>query len=59
MSRLIYTIQELGAKQVWTSLLLSKRVPRKIEVDEVNSKRLYFGLIIKNPFSALCGIQYS
>jgi hypoxanthine phosphoribosyltransferase len=34
MSRLIYTIKDLGAKQVWTSLLLSKRVPRKVEVDE-------------------------
>ena len=34
MSRLIYTIQDLGAKQVWTSLLLSKRVPRKVDVDE-------------------------
>uniref|UniRef100_A0A914Q220 Hypoxanthine phosphoribosyltransferase n=1 Tax=Panagrolaimus davidi TaxID=227884 RepID=A0A914Q220_9BILA len=34
MSRLIFTIKDLGAKQVWTSLLLSKRVPRKVEVDE-------------------------
>ncbi|KAE9549498.1 hypothetical protein FO519_007294 [Halicephalobus sp. NKZ332] len=34
MSRLITTIKNLGAKQCWTSLLLSKRVPRKIEVPE-------------------------
>jgi len=34
MSRLITTIRNLGAKQCWTSLLLSKRVPRKVEVPE-------------------------
>uniref|UniRef100_A0AC34Q9A0 Phosphoribosyltransferase domain-containing protein n=1 Tax=Panagrolaimus sp. JU765 TaxID=591449 RepID=A0AC34Q9A0_9BILA len=34
MARLVNTIAKLGSKQIWTSLLLSKRVPRKTEVQE-------------------------
>lgn len=34
MARLLKTIQNLGAKKIWTSLLLSKRVPRKAEVPQ-------------------------
>jgi hypoxanthine phosphoribosyltransferase len=34
MSRLINTIKSYGAKQVWTSLLLSKRVNRQVDVQE-------------------------
>jgi len=34
MSRLLKTIYDLGAKKCWTSLLLSKRVPRKVDVPE-------------------------
>lgn len=30
MARLIQTIKSYGAKQVWTSLLLSKRVTRRV-----------------------------
>jgi len=34
MSRLIQTIMSYGAKQVWTSLLLSKRGKRRVDVQE-------------------------
>uniref|UniRef100_A0A7E4ZUJ7 Hypoxanthine phosphoribosyltransferase n=1 Tax=Panagrellus redivivus TaxID=6233 RepID=A0A7E4ZUJ7_PANRE len=34
MSRLVHTLQDLGAKQVWTSVLLSKRITRQVEVPE-------------------------
>ncbi|CAD5206897.1 unnamed protein product [Bursaphelenchus okinawaensis] len=34
MSRLVTTIKDLGANTVWTGLLLSKRLPRKVQVQE-------------------------
>lgn len=34
MSRLVHTLQEMNVQQVWTSILLSKRVKRHVEVSE-------------------------
>ncbi|EPB78479.1 hypoxanthine phosphoribosyltransferase [Ancylostoma ceylanicum] len=34
LSKLLHTLEQYGTKRVWTALLLSKRVPRKIDVAE-------------------------
>ena len=34
LSRIIHTIKELGAAKIWTCLMLSKRVKRRIENQE-------------------------
>lgn len=34
LSKLIHTLEEYGTKKIWTALLLSKRVPRKVDVAE-------------------------
>ncbi|VDK54498.1 unnamed protein product [Gongylonema pulchrum] len=34
MSQLLETLDEIGVKQKWTAILLSKRITRKYEVQE-------------------------
>ncbi|CAJ0585335.1 unnamed protein product, partial [Mesorhabditis spiculigera] len=34
LARLLHTLEELGVKKTWTTTLLSKKVPRKVDVQE-------------------------
>lgn len=54
MQRLIETIKSHGAKQVWTSLLLSKRVERRVKAQED-----FVAFNIPNKFIVGYGLDYN
>lgn len=54
LSRLIHTLKQYGAKKVWTALLLSKRVPRKVTITED-----FVAFNIPNKFVVGYGLDYN
>ncbi|XGW24306.1 hypothetical protein V3C99_006030, partial [Haemonchus contortus] len=54
LSKLIHTLEGYGAKKVWTAVLLSKRVPRKINVVED-----FVAFHIPNKFIVGYGLDYN
>ncbi|KAK5978558.1 Hypoxanthine phosphoribosyltransferase, partial [Trichostrongylus colubriformis] len=54
LSKLIHTIEEHGAKKIWTALLVSKRVPRRVDVVED-----FVAFHIPNKFIVGYGLDYN
>uniref|UniRef100_A0A0K0DJU7 Hypoxanthine phosphoribosyltransferase n=1 Tax=Angiostrongylus cantonensis TaxID=6313 RepID=A0A0K0DJU7_ANGCA len=54
LSKLIHTLRQCGAKKIWTALLLSKRVPRKVTITED-----FVAFNIPNKFIVGYGLDYN
>ncbi|VDM61735.1 unnamed protein product [Angiostrongylus costaricensis] len=54
LSKLIHTLEQCGAKKIWTALLLSKRVPRKVTITED-----FVAFNIPNKFIVGYGLDYN
>ncbi|WKX92316.1 hypothetical protein Q1695_010388 [Nippostrongylus brasiliensis] len=54
LSKLIHTLEQYGTKKIWTALLLSKRIPRKVDVSED-----FVAFHIPNKFIVGYGLDYN